>query len=293
MEDIKRATTYEEQLQILQGRGVLVSDEAFCREKLAAINYYRLTAYLLPFRQPDGTYAQGTSFRVACRLYEFDRKLRSILFSAVEEIELYLRAQFSYFHAHKYGPLGYMDPENFSPKHEQDKFREAFDREVKNNSRVLFVQHHIGKYGGQFPVWVAVELFTMGMISRFYADLKTPDQKELARALYGTTPRNMVSWLRCVTDLRNICAHYGRLYYRVFSACPAGFPIPEAAKRRLWGAVLAVRALFPDHRKWMGEVLPAIVALFEEYQGEIDLYHIAFPEAWAKQLAYTDLDRTQ
>lgn len=284
MEGIKKATTYDEQLQILQSRGTSVSDEAFCKDKLAAINYYRLTAYFLPFRQPDGTYDQGTSFYVVYRLYEFDRKLRSILFSAVEEIEIYLRAKFSYFHAHKYGPLGYMDAENFSNKHEPDKFLESFDREVKNNSRVLFVRHHIDKYGGQFPIWVAVELFTMGMISRFYADLKTPDQKELARTLYGTSPRNMVSWLRCVTDLRNICAHYGRLYYRVFSACPAGFQIPETAKRRLWGSVLAVKALFPNRNKWNNEILPAIFALFEEYHVEINLYHIAFPEDWAEKL---------
>lgn len=284
VKEVKKVTTYDEQLTILQDRGTLVSDEVFCKEKLAEINYYRLTAYFLPFRQQDGTYIEGTSFHTVYRLYEFDRKLRSILFSAVEEIEVYLRAKFAYFHAHKYGPLGYMDPETFSGKHEPDKFLETFEREIKNNSRVLFVQHHIEQYDGQFPVWVAVELFTMGMISRFYADLKTPDQKKLAKTLYSTSPRNMVSWLRCITDLRNICAHYGRLYYRVFSACPAGFEISEAAKRRLWGVFLAVRMLYSGRDKWNSEILPAISALFEEYHSEINLYHIAFPEDWGEQL---------
>lgn len=283
MEQLKKATTYDEQIAILKRRGTLIADEAFCKEKLAEINYYRFTAYFLPFRQSDGTYTKGTSFYTVYRLYEFDRKLRSILFSAVEEIEIYLRAKFAYFHAHKYGPLGYMKAESFSNAHDSDKFHETFEREVRNNSRVLFVQHHIEKYDGHFPIWVAVELFTMGMISRFYADLKTPDKKELARALYNTTPRNVVSWLRCVTDLRNICAHYGRLYYRVFSACPAG-DIPETAKRRLWGTILAVKKLYPNRNKWNSEILSAIAALFEEYHSEVNLYHIAFPKDWAEQL---------
>jgi len=284
MEELKDATTYDEQIAILRDRGALVVDEVFCKEKLAEINYYRLTAYFLPFRQSDGTYINGTSFHTVYRLYEFDRKLRGILFSAVEEIEINLRAKLAYFHAHKYGPLGYMEPDNFSDKHKSDKFFENFEREVKNNSRVLFVRHHMEKYDGKFPIWVAVELFTIGMLSRFYADLKTQDKKEIARELYDSTPRNVVSWLRCVTDLRNICAHYGRLYYRVFSACPAGLSISEAAKRRLWGAILALKELYPDRDKWNSEVLTAIKVLFENYHGYINLYHIAFPNDWDDRL---------
>jgi hypothetical protein len=35
----------------------------------------------------------------------------------------------------------------------------------------------LDNYGGQFPVWVITELFTFGMLSYFYGDLPTPDQK--------------------------------------------------------------------------------------------------------------------
>ena len=64
-----------------------------------------------------------------------------------------------------------------------------------------------------FPIWVIVELFTLGMLSFFFADLNTQDQKDLARAVFHSTANNIKSWLRCCTDLRNICAHYGRLYF--------------------------------------------------------------------------------
>lgn len=97
----------------------------------------------------------------------------------------------------------------------------------RNNNKALFVKYHVTKYNGEFPIWVIAELFTLGMISPFYADMTTADKKELAKSLYGTTPKYLVSWLRCVTDLRNICAHYGRLYYRIFTASPAGFSISD------------------------------------------------------------------
>jgi abortive infection bacteriophage resistance protein len=83
------------------------------------------------------------------------------------------------------------------------------------------VKHHIENYDGQFPLWVICELFTFGMISYFYNDLTTEDKKKFVGAEY----KEMVSWLRCCTDLRNICAHYVRLYYRIFSAMPSGFSI--------------------------------------------------------------------
>ena len=64
MAEIKKATTYKEQLEILRNRGVIIVDDAFCRQKLAEINYYRLTAYFLPFRQEDGSYVEGASFHI-------------------------------------------------------------------------------------------------------------------------------------------------------------------------------------------------------------------------------------
>lgn len=281
----KKATTYDEQLELLRKRGAVITDEQFCKQKLAELNYYRFTAYFLPFRQEDGSYCPGTTFCKVYHIYEFDRRLRGLLFSAIEELEIFLRSKFAYFHAHKYGPYGYMDPANFSSSHEKEKFHDTLNREIKNNDKVLFVKHYIDHYDSNFPIWVIIELFTFGMLSRFYSDMTTVDKKLLARDLFSTSPKNMTSWLRCITDLRNICAHYGRLYYRIFPAIPAGFhDIPTAAKRHLWGALLALKGLYPDRDKWNNGVLPSIQALFYEYENHIDLYHISFPYDWELQL---------
>ncbi len=284
MVELKEPKTYDEQLARLREHGVCIADEEFCKQKLAELNYYRLTAYFLPFRKQNGRYKYGTDFNRVYQIYEFDRKLRNILFSAVEEVEIFLRTKLAYYHAFSYGAEGYMDPENFSKEHQPDKFIANFNREIDNNKKSLFVKHHIEKYGRHFPVWVAVELFTFGMLSRFYDDLKLKDRKKIAKEVYGEVPQNISSWLRCVTDLRNICAHYGRLYYRIFSAWPASFDIDDNQKARLWGAVLALRALYHDGDKWNSEILPSLESLFEEYDEVINLDHIAFPSDWVELL---------
>ena len=280
----KNPTTYQEQIGILKARGCIIPDEDFCLKVLQSANYYRLSAYFLPFKNADDTFRRGTEFPKIVDIYNFDKALRGILFSAIEEIEIFLRTRLSYFHAHHYGSTGYLQAENFSERHNARKFKELIDKEISNNRKVLFVKHHIEKYGGVFPVWVITELFTFGMLSYFYSDLKTPDKKVLARELYGTVPQNMTSYLRCVTDIRNIVAHYGRLYYRIFPAIPANIDVPDAAKRRLWGAVQAVRLLYPDRQKWNGEIIPAMQKAFALYADSIDLAHIAFPDDWAERI---------
>lgn len=278
---LKPATTFDEQLVLLQKRNCFISDPAFCKQILQQINYYRFSAYFLPFRSENGSYKEGTSFHRVYRIYEFDRKMRQILFSAIEQVELYLRTQFAYFHAHKYGPLGYMDAANYGKKHDHERFQKLFRDEVRHSKTMPFVKHHCEKYGGNFPIWVATELFSFGMLSYFYGDMSTPDKKVIARTLYKTTYSNLDSWLRCCTDLRNICAHYGRLYYRIFSAVPA---TPDGVSiklgRRLFDNIEMLKFLYPDRDRWNTEVFVSICTLMEEYSGDIELQHIGFPEDW-------------
>lgn len=283
MNEVKPHLTYQEQIEKLRDRGCVIKDETTCQCILENTGYYRLSAYFLSFKKDDGNYTDGLSLEKVYHIYEFDRKLRDLLFTAIEVIEVSLRSRLSYFHAQKYGPLGYLDPSSFNNKHNAEKFKANIDREIENNKKVLFVKHHIDHYNSQFPLWVICELFTFGMLSYFYNDLTTADKKTFA----GTKYKELISWLRCCTDLRNICAHYGRLYFRTFSAMPSGFNIPDTAKRRLWGAVLSVKALYPSDEKWNAEFIPKIEALFEEYKDDIDLYHLAFPKDWANQLKRT------
>ena len=138
---------------------------------LQSINYYRLSAYFLPFKNSDDTFKVNTTFERIANIYNFDKELRILLFSIIEDIEIFLRTQFAYFHAHKYGCTAYLDGNFFSKKHNSQKFKDLIQKEINNNKNVLFVKHHKEKYNGVFPIWVITELFTFGMLSYFYADL--------------------------------------------------------------------------------------------------------------------------
>lgn len=282
MSKVKPHTTYNQQIEKLESRGCIITDVIYCKTVLENISYYRLSAYFLPFKQQDNNYINGTTFEQIYNIYEFDRKLRALIFSFIEIIEVSLRARLSYFHSQKYGPLGYLDASNFNSKHNAIKFKNNIDREIRNNDKTLFVKHHKEKYDGNFPLWVISELFTFGALSCFYNDLKTSDKKAFAGLHYN----NMVSWLRCCTDLRNICAHYGRLYYRVFSAIPAGLKLKKDEERRLWAAILTIKTLFPQelNAKWNNEFIPNLQALIDEYNNYIEFSHIAFPNDWVDQL---------
>ena len=280
MKSDKRFFTYDEQIDALKSKGCEITDEEFCQKSLSNIGYFRLKAYYLPFKLKDGTYQEGFSFTTVSRLYDFDCNLRSWLFPIIETIEVSIRARLVYFHSENYGPLGYLDADSFNKHHNHADFLEKIEQLKEQYDKLLFVKHYNEQHEGVFPLWVISELFTFGMTSRFYCDLKTSDKKRFA----GTDYELMVSWLRCCSDLRNICAHHGRIYYRVFTAMPAGFNIDQSAARRFWGAVLSVKALYPYSNQWNNELVPILVALIDEFKNDINLYHLAFPKDWESQL---------
>lgn len=277
---------YEEQLEKLKKRGCIINDDKKCISILKSINYYRLSAYFLPFKLDNGNYEEGLSFERVFSIYEFDRKLHGILFNALEETEIFLRSKIAYFHAHEYGALGYMDKANFSVKAElHENFIENFKREIDKNKNILFVKHHIYKYGEEFPIWAASEMFTFGMLSKFFANMTWQDRENLSNDIYKTNPKFVGSWLRCCTDLRNICAHYGRLYFRTFSAAPSGIDnLEEKSKRKLFGAILSLKKLYPFKDKWDNGTLKKLMSLVDEHKSDIDLEHIGFSYNWIEEL---------
>jgi abortive infection bacteriophage resistance protein len=61
-------------------------------------------------------------FENVIQIYEFDRELRTLLFSVIGEIEIYLRHRISHYHFQKYGGLGYLEQKNFNDIHNHFEF---------------------------------------------------------------------------------------------------------------------------------------------------------------------------
>lgn len=118
MDQVKKFSTYDELLNKLRDRGCIINNASACIEVLKNIGYYRLSAYFYPFMQEDKTFVEKLSFDKVYRIYEFDRKLRNLLLTALEVIEISLRARLAHFHSEKYGPQGYLNASNFNEKHQ-------------------------------------------------------------------------------------------------------------------------------------------------------------------------------
>lgn len=275
---------------ILKRRGLIIADDDYAISVLRNVNYYRFSAYLLPFRLPGSDmYLPGTTFDRVYAIYEFDGRFRSLLMSAVEPIEIMLRTRIAYYHAHKYGPAGYEQSGLFSnPKFHAD-FMQEFSKVVQKNRRTLFVRHHIEQYGGRFPIWVAVELFSLGMLSRFFANLKPEDRKRIAKEL-GLGPEHLKSWLVCLAYLRNCCAHYCRLYDQHLPSLPRmprSSPFPGSGK--VFDVIYIMSFMYPAPAKWVsGTVLP-LQALLAQYENHVDISRIGFPDNWYELLSGTSV----
>ena len=155
----------------------------------------------------------------------------------------------------------------------------------KQENKELFVDHHIEKYGGKFPIWVIIELFSFGNLSRFYADMPWKSQKEIAATFYNCHKDELSSWLHSCSILRNICAHFGRLYFRSFRITSKGLLELEAVNNRsFFAALLVLKSLFPETDKWNNEVFIQIKNLLTEYYDDIEFRHIGFPPDWQDKL---------
>lgn len=235
----KPALTYEEQLKLLQDRGLVIPDRERALHWLLRKGYFRLSAYFLPFKVWDAAthsyadnYIPGASFTDVIKLYKFDAHLRLLLIKAIDRVEVALRASITYHCAHTLGPFGYIDSSNFSPfvpspgpgvpatGFDHVSMLRRIDTEI-TQSKEEFVRHYRAKYTLEtnLPIWMLTELMSFGMLSKMTEGLKKGLRKQIAKD-FGIAQSQLVSWMETLTYVRNICAHHSRLWNREVSLKP-------------------------------------------------------------------------
>lgn len=284
--ELKKPTTFEEQVELLKKKNIIVKDKSSCINFLSKTNYYRLTGYYLPFiRKEEEKCFIPLEFTRIQNIYAFDAELRNLISFAIEKIEVHIRTQLAYYHAHKYGAEGYMYKSSFNKRHDHDSYLRHIRTCITENANTLVVKHHNTQYGGHFPIWAIIEFFSVGMLSYFYRGMKNCDKAKIAEDIYGVNYQTLESWLRCLTDLRNRCAHYSRLYYWIFPALPK-MPANEKyiPTRRLYAQIYMLKMMYPDKEKWNDEFVKPLCKLVKKYKSDISLKHLDFPYRWKSML---------
>ena len=211
---------------------------------------------------------------------------------ALEDIEECLKTRLSYSltSAFPENPLIYLDGSIYRNQQEFLKFSSLFYHEFKSNRKLPFIRHQIKEYGGNLPMWVAVEILTIGNISAIYQYLKTPYQKTLARS-YQTGPVQLESWIKNMTYTRNHLAHYMRVYDFNFAHRPVQCKYHHLYKEisgKIFDQIYIMSFLYSAPEEWNNYVLPEIEALLEEYAEYVQLPALGFPENWRQILTISE-----
>lgn len=156
--------------------------------------------------------------------YAFDRQLRLVVMDAVERLEVAVRARLANTHALVHGPFAYeTDPTVLFPSapKKRAEFLLRLDEELARTQE-RFVEHFHRKYGDTHtrpPIWVAAEVLSFGGVLSLYRGSEARIQREVASA-FGVPALVFESWLLCLNQVRNICAHHARLWNRELGLKP-------------------------------------------------------------------------
>ena len=286
----KQLLSLQQQIDVLKQRGLLIENEEEAKRALDIISYFRLAGYwrLMEADKQQHAFKSGSRFSQILSLYRFDEELRILLFSAIQHIEVAVRARMIRIFAERHGAFWFMDS---SLAENSNLFAGNLRnlQEELSRSEDEFIQEHFQKYDEPTmpPVWKTMEVASMGTLSKLYSNMDdSAAKKAVSRSFAIPKFEYMRSWLRCVTVVRNICAHHARLWNAVIVINPS---LPS----RLPNTWITNRQLTPDKlyphlcyiAYWLNAINPAntftkdIKALLAKYP-VVAPAAIGFPKGW-------------
>lgn len=210
----KTFKTLDEQIVILQNKGLIIDDINNAKEILLRENYFFLNGYRHLFfeKTTDKRFIEGSSFREIYALFNFDRQIRNIIFKNILIIENNIKSIIAYNISKSFGirEKNYLNPRNFTQ--DPDRCRQVNDliKKMKRQIRINATQHsatshYVCNYG-YIPPWIVVKVLSFGIVSELYSILKVDNQKEIA-SIFNVSHINLMTYLTILSNYRNLCAH--------------------------------------------------------------------------------------
>ena len=205
--------TLDEQISILESKGMIIEDVLAAKEILLRENYF-FSGYRLLFMKSmnDKTFVPGASFRELYGVFNFDRQVRNILFKNLLIIENNLKSILSYHLSKTYGirENDYLNPNNFNNQPEKKRqindLIQKMKRQIRSNADSHTATSHYNTRYGYIPLWIAVKVLSFGIVSELYLILKPSDQKSVAE-FFDVDADDLATYLPVLANYRNLCAH--------------------------------------------------------------------------------------
>jgi abortive infection bacteriophage resistance protein len=210
-----RATTIDQQIEILQNRGLEIEDIPKAKEILLDIGYYRLGFYWNCFELDDNhNFTKGSKFMDAVNLYYLDVDLRELLLKYIYRIEIHFRTQIVYHVSNKYNqsPTWFIDSKVVSVDYIED-FKKIYDSNFIRNNKPIF-KHHKKYINDKFaPAWKTIEFITFGAALKLFRSLKDEELKKHICSCYKIKKLYIFeNFIQSIVYVRNMCSHGGVLY---------------------------------------------------------------------------------
>lgn len=223
---MKEFKTIDEQIELLISRGVTFEDIEKAKILLLTNNYYNIVnGYKDLFLDNENNYITGTTFEEIYALYDFDRSLREILLKYILKIENTLRTLISYYFSQFHGNDNYLKIdsfENFSDISVNDNtklkrieyIQELIIKIQQKTAKAIgtkdYVQHYMLNYGF-VPLWVLINIFSFGELSKFLEVMKQKERIEVSKH-FNCKEDELIQFVRIMNYYRNLCAHDERIY---------------------------------------------------------------------------------
>ncbi|MBP5565848.1 MAG: Abi family protein, partial [Lachnospiraceae bacterium] len=169
-------------------------------------------------------------------------------------------------------------------RHHQDFLKNISD-EVKNNSRAPFVRNFQENYeGGELPLYALVEIFSFGTLSKFYKNLNNIDKKNISLQ-FGVGYTFLESWIESLSYVRNICAHYGRLYNAKIPKTPIlykEYKEKGIGNNRIFASLICLKHIYDNDLKW-NDFVDDLNKLISQYDG-VNISTMGFSDNWIEIL---------
>ena len=275
-----------DQINNLKEIGLIIEDETMAASFLNDVSYFRLIkAYSLGLKSKNGRYYDGVTFNQLMALYLFNANFRQLLFGQIEHIEVNLRCRMANYFSSTYGVLAYSDQSHFSSSDYHTTLMANINAEISRNKRAPFIRNfHENYVDGQIPFYALVEIFSFGTLSKFFKIMKNTDKKAIARC-FGTGYTYFESWIESLAYVRNLCAHYGRLYNAKLTKTPKLYAQDREVgigNNRIFGVLMCMKHILGKDKGWKSFV-NSLEKLFEKYP-HVKKETMGFPENWKEML---------
>lgn len=285
----KTFKTIDEQLELLESRGLQIPNRNKAAQFLAENNYYRISGYSLTLREHDQFFPNAT-FQNIIDIYNFDHKLRHILLKHIETIEVKLKSSLAHNLSQLNGPLGYLSSANFT---DLKKYSEIIGKseklKIERTPHEAYLKHFAEELQSPIPIWAYVELFSIADISILYK-ISRQDVKELIAKDFSLDEAQtwlLETFMHSMTILRNLCAHGSRIFNRLFEQKPKLTKHEKSILRttskgaldneHLFSFILIMRRLL--NKEQFAELVEEIANLSNEIPF-VSLTYYGFPENW-------------